>query len=469
MDLAPESNEGPMVDSNEGSTIEIDQYMTGVEEEEEIIECDDIGNDGRPMEPVLGTPRRLSEPPDESELYCETIAEAGRVISEVEPKFVTQAAEHVRLGGSNPYHPFRDETDFELAKFLHNSGLSMNKIDELLKLKYFCARPPSYATASALRKLIERCPDGSPRWRELGIIPDFGAPSQPLTLLYRDPVQAISHLLSRPALANHMTFAPKRFWTDQSKTTRVYSDFYSGNWWYTTQQRLPEGQTVIPVILGSDKTHLTEFTGDKKAWPLYLSIGNIAMSARSSPAYDAWMLIAYIPVPAWKDSKKIQKTLSARLFHQCMKLVLNPLVEPGKTGIEMADASGKVRICVPLVAGYISDYPEQTLINCTANNVSSVFLAGNKDLGSPTRHPPRTSEWILDQIKAVTRQANPNDIPHYQDIALAHGLSGVHKPFWASLPHYRADICLGPDIFHGPIRFGRDYILEWYSTILAKG
>jgi hypothetical protein len=42
------------------------------------------------------------------------------------------------------------------------------------------------------------------------------------------------------------------------------------------QKELPEGATTAPIILASDKTMVLQFRGDKSAWPVYLSIGNIA-------------------------------------------------------------------------------------------------------------------------------------------------------------------------------------------------
>ena len=33
---------------------------------------------------------------------------------------------------------------------------------------------------------------------------------------------------------------------------------------------------MAPVILPSDKMSLSVFSGDKKAWPVYLTIGNIS-------------------------------------------------------------------------------------------------------------------------------------------------------------------------------------------------
>jgi hypothetical protein len=42
-----------------------------------------------------------------------------------------------------------------------------------------------------------------------------------------------------------------------------------------SQGKIPEGGVVAPIILASDKTQLMAFGGDKKAWPVYLTISNI--------------------------------------------------------------------------------------------------------------------------------------------------------------------------------------------------
>ena len=46
---------------------------------------------------------------------------------------------------------------------------------------------------------------------------------------------------------------------------------------------LPDGVTITPVIVSSDKTQLTRFAGDKQAWLVYLSIGNIDKETRRQP------------------------------------------------------------------------------------------------------------------------------------------------------------------------------------------
>ena len=57
----------------------------------------------------------------------------------------------------------------------------------------------------------------------------------------------------------------------------------------------PDLATVIPLILISDKTHLSS-SEKVKAWPLFLTIGNIFSAVRFVPNNCASRLIALLPV-----------------------------------------------------------------------------------------------------------------------------------------------------------------------------
>ena len=44
------------------------------------------------------------------------------------------------------------------------------------------------------------------------------------------------------------------------------------------QLQKPIGSTIIPVLGSSDQTHLTNYSRNKKAWPVFLSLGNVRSS-----------------------------------------------------------------------------------------------------------------------------------------------------------------------------------------------
>jgi len=63
----------------------------------------------------------------------------------------------------------------------------------------------------------------------------------------------------------------------------------------------------------SDATHLTNFSGDKKVWPVYMTIGNLSASARMATAMHSVLLVALlaiaikmrdIPLNRYKEQKE---------------------------------------------------------------------------------------------------------------------------------------------------------------------
>ncbi|KAI6133424.1 hypothetical protein EDD16DRAFT_1434488, partial [Pisolithus croceorrhizus] len=108
---------------------------------------------------------------------------------------------------------------------------------------------------------------------------------------------------------------------------------WTGNWWWDIQSKLPEGAVVMPVILSSDKTSLSQFSGDKKAWPVYLTIGNISKDVRCQVSAHATVLIGYLPVLELNCfQKKSQSVMGYHLFHHSIALLFHPLASAGCKG-----------------------------------------------------------------------------------------------------------------------------------------
>jgi len=229
------------------------------------------------------------------------------------------------------------------------------------------------------------------------------------------------------------------------------------------QGRLPEGATVAPVILASDKTNLSVFRGDQTAWPVYLSIGNIAKSVRRQPSSHASILIGYIPVTKLEcyDERGRSEAMH-RLFHYCMKLLLAPLNQAGREGVLMTCGDGKIRQVFPILAAYIADHPEQCLIACCKENRCPRCLVPPKERGDPTMYPLRSQ---ADTLEILTQQERGDDPPEFE----AQGLRAIPEPFWADLPHTDIFACISPDILH-QLHKGvfKDHLVSWCTVMMGE-
>jgi len=131
-----------------------------------------------------------------------------------------------------------------------------------------------------------------------------------------------------------------------------------GDWWWDTQDQLPAGVTIVPVICASDKIHLTNFSGNQHAWPLYLSISNIRQNICRTPRKCTWIPVGLIPCPP-KGAKNTDEA-----WHSVVGTVLSPLRNLHITGpgLKWYCADGFQRQCYPLLAAWVRDYPEQVMV-----------------------------------------------------------------------------------------------------------
>jgi hypothetical protein len=113
--------------------------------------------------------------------------------------------------------------------------------------------------------------------------------TEDVELWYRNPVSCVQSLIGNSAFDGHMQYAPVRIYNDANRETRAYEGMETGDWWWNTQVRatsliaeirqqprrlqmdpkLEDGATIAPVIIASDKTSLSVFSGDKAVWPVY--------------------------------------------------------------------------------------------------------------------------------------------------------------------------------------------------------
>ena len=235
------------------------------------------------------------------------------------------------------------------------------------------------------------------------------------------------------------------------------------------QRLLPDGATLSPVIISTDKTQLTQFSGNKSAYPVYLTLGNIPRSIRRKPSEHACILLGYLPVSkVGKENltKRERKARSQRLFHMAMRIILKPLVRAGLEGMDVTSGDGTVRRVYPVLAAYVADYPEQCLVTCSKYGTCPKCCCPADKLQDPSAGEDRTSSGTAKIIRDAWDENQSASAAEAlcmdQDVA-----GSVKQPFWTGLPFADIHLSVTPDVLHQLYQGVFKHLVSWCQDLLG--
>ena len=64
---------------------------------------------------------------------------------------------------------------------------------------------------------------------------DIHIGGQTLQFHFRDILHCIHGIYGDPEFVRDLVFAPERHYVDHERTCRVYSEMYTGDWWWSVQ------------------------------------------------------------------------------------------------------------------------------------------------------------------------------------------------------------------------------------------
>ncbi|KAJ7871067.1 hypothetical protein B0H13DRAFT_2555721 [Mycena leptocephala] len=364
-----------------------------------------------------------------------------------------------KLGATgNIYAPFGSKMDWEVARWAKLRGSGSTAFTDLLKIEGVReALGLSYGNSVQLNTIIDGKLPGRPKFTRTEVV----VGGEAFELYSRNIIECVRALFGDTDFAPYLFVVPERHYADQDKTIRLYHNMHTGKWWWSTQKQVEAnnpGATIIPILLSSDKTQLTMF-GNKTAYPVYMTIGNIPKEIRCKPSRRAYILLAYLPTSRLghiKNKAARRRTL-VNLFHACLSFITAPLRDAGVTGISIASGDGVLRRGHPIVACCIGDYPEQLLVTCVKTGWCPSGGVQHENLGDgDLKCPFRNLDKILDALDKLDQGGTV-----YAQACQDAGIKPVVHPFWQDLPYTNIFLSITSDVLHQLYQGIIKHLIEW--------
>ncbi|QRW13184.1 hypothetical protein RhiLY_12183 [Ceratobasidium sp. AG-Ba] len=319
-----------------------------------------------------------------------------------------------------------------------------------------------WGTSDSLVRDVDQLPKG-PKWMEVDVSGGKGHYKRPHTLYMRDVLEVTRELIGARRFRRYMHYAPERHWTSKSRTRRVYDEMWSGDWWWRMQSDMQnKNGTIVPLIIASDETTLTNNPRGDKAHPIYLSIGNISKSVRRKPTKRPMIIIGYLPVDSFDDvpDDGSRQQFRADLFHCSLDEIFAPLKKASSEGVLAWCADGCLRHIYPSIAAWIADYPKQNDIACTAQSGCPKCMQRwhGRGRGGPIA-PLRNQDKARQALRGYRLT---EDVGVLQRL----GLKPV-APFWDGFPELDVGRALVPDLLHQLYKGMFEHVRDWVEDLLG--
>ena len=223
------------------------------------------------------------------------------------------------------------------------------------------------------------------------------------------------------------------------------------------------GANIVPLICGSEETQLTDFSSDKRAWPINLTIGNVQSSIQNKLSYLVRIVLAFLPVPPevewnYTSDERAQSDTNQQVLSDIGKILQEAVTWVPKEGDTDSGAlwprsdSTMCPYC-PIVTSWLADHMERVNLMRVRYNALTKCHTQNDELGShillldmdsPQRKSAvfRQNHWEYQHAKTASDHQAPKITEQWFEFV---GARPVLCIFW-DLPHVIAYDLHWPEI-----------------------
>jgi hypothetical protein len=91
----------------------------------------------------------------------------------------------------------------------------------------------SYHNTRELNRIIDEEMSGRPKFK----CEEVNIGGESYDFFFREVIPCLRALFGDPRFSKHLAFAPERHYQDEGNTEQVFSEMYTGKWWWSVQVR----------------------------------------------------------------------------------------------------------------------------------------------------------------------------------------------------------------------------------------
>lgn len=148
-----------------------------------------------------------------------------------------------------------------------------------------------------------------------------------------------------------------------------------------------------------------------------------------------------------------------------MRIVLSPLIEAGKHGVNMAAGNGNIYRVHPILSCYVADYPEQCLVACSKSGTCPKCRTPADHLQDMEPGERRTQTWTTEVINNAKETSDTQS--QFFNKCMSQEVSGsLNTPFWMGFPFTDIHRSITPDVLHQLYQGVLKHLISWCTCAM---